>query len=152
MFIHQCYEVRILLQLCTKIFNFFFCSSAGVRAQINSSNIFTYAPCVQLERYIRLKSIFPTASLRLSSLSSSFVFSFQFFFAASPVLGCLLIYYVQKKNCYRWSIFNFFFRFVLAQESAKKEFITKYAHTGFGVDPRLFFNDFSLLVRLCCFF
>lgn len=102
------------------------------------ANIFTYAPCVQLERYIRLKSIlFSQLLLCVCLLYSSFVFSFNFF----PPLCCLLIYYVQKKNCYRWSIFNFFCfglaaqTLYIAQESAKKKFITKYAHT---VDPRLF--------------
>lgn len=61
----------------------------------------THAPCVQLEIY---------QAYEKHSLFSQLPFCFAFVllrrFVFFPAFR-LLIYYVPKKNCYRWSIFNF---------------------------------------------
>lgn len=58
----------------------------------------TYAPCVQLEIY---------QAYEKHSLFSQLPFSLRLSYSSIRFFR-LLIYYVPKKNCYRWSIFNFF--------------------------------------------
>lgn len=72
--------------------------TAGASVRVCVQIFHTHAPCVQLEIYQALSS----------SVFSQLPFSLRLSYSSILRFFRLLIYYVPKKNCYRWSIFKFF--------------------------------------------
>lgn len=75
--------------------------TAGASVRVCVQIFHTHAPSVQLEIYQALPS-------SISFVFSQLPFSLRLSYSSILRFFRLLIYYVPKKNCYRWSIFKFF--------------------------------------------